>query len=308
MIWKGPFVEGVRGSSLTKFDDCLDRFLLMIKGYRAPKAYDKKIYCGDLWHKGMDGPLAQREQRMRAFFENTLNDNPKRKNEIIEMTKLVNGVYKIFREVHNFGDPHKTEYNFRCKPIDGCPVIVKGTMDGVTVPGNEGYIREWKVRGTVSDYEIDRLGFSYQTMTYHSCFRKMHGHKAEGTQYCLIQRPLGNRDAPKFRKTKETKDEFYKRVWDQIRDNPDKYLKVVSRPVTNEEIDHFEKMWLSPILNYLGWWWYCQCIGRPELAFHRRTPWGLYSNVRQKRIDDYDDYYLGTAPAPHDPSLRSEDI
>lgn len=309
MIWKGPFVEGIRQSSLSKFEDCTARFLLMIKGHRFPKRYDKKIFCGDLWHTAMDGSHETRKERMRQVFEAALADSPRKKNEIIEHAKLMNGFYDIFwKHFHpdRFKPAHTTEYNFRVQPLTDCPVFIKGTMDGITLPGTEGYIREWKVRGTLNDYEADRLGFSFQTGIYHSCFRRIFGHKAEGTQYCKIQRPMGNRNAPRKKKT-ETKEEFYERLFKQARENIDDFYKITPRPITDAEIDTFENDYLRPALNYLGWWWYCLCMNRLDLAFHRRIPWGLYSRLRHWESDDYDAHYLG-GELPHDPSLTSKDF
>lgn len=278
----------------------------MIRGNTPPKKYKKEIFCGELWHAAMDGPHKSHKERMRSKFEAALDQAPERKNEIIDYARLMKRFYDVFRTYLNLPDIEQTEYKFRVQPIEGNPVWIKGTMDGITMISPQGYIREIKCRGTLTDYEIDRLGFSMQTMTYHSCFRRLFGYKAEGTEYHHIQRPLGNRNALRKKKT-ESKEEFHDRVVQQAKDNADKFFRVTRRPITDKELDTFEKEFLDPALQYLGWWWYCLCLGDLRKAFHFRTPWGLYSNLRHWEENEYDDFYLG-GELPRNPQLTSEDI
>ena len=131
----------------------------------------------------------------------------------------------IFEEI-------KPEVELRVPLIPGVEVVLK--VDGLIKQEGKHWIRELKTTGMSFSQFEKRCKSSPQCSLYTWAVRR-HGIPAEGVIYDFIKKPLLRKNL------KENKDQFGKRIVDDMKDRPEFYFKRHYSYRSDEELDIFEK-------------------------------------------------------------------
>jgi len=123
-----------------------------------------------------------------------------------------------------------------------------------------------------------------------------------GVRYNVVRRPLSGgkgtivRHKPsKSNPAGESADDFYKRVEQYIKDEPETYFMRWKVEITAKDVETFRRTCLDPILENLCYWWdyINQKDPAPEeygYGIHYRHPYGVYNALNEGGATDLDDY------------------
>ncbi len=216
----------------------------------------------------------------------------------------------------------------------GRTVILRGKWDAVDLI-KEGktsgvWLQENKTKGDVDQRALAKqLRFDLQTMFYLVALKEFQTSKGQyrlggegiprgadikGVRYNVVRRPLsggkGSIVQHKATKTKraETSEEFYNRLGDVIREDPENFFFRWRAEVTPKDVQTFRTQCLDPVLEQLcDWWEYVKDVRltdggdlyhpnetgvrseRPR-GLHFRFPYGVYNPMTEGTASDYDEY------------------
>jgi hypothetical protein len=190
--------------------------------------------------------------------------------------------------------------------------------------GRKGiWLVEHKTKGDIDPELIQRqLTWDLQVMTYlvalhekPSCDLPRRGHYRNsdgkeypilGVRYNVVRRPLsggkgtivqhkGSKNVPA-----ETKVEFYGRMAQYIKDEPEHYFMRWSCRVSHQDIERFRRQCLDPILEQMCLWYDCMVrteMGNvamiPVAAASWRHPYGVVNNIDEYGWGDVD-FFMNT--------------
>lgn len=165
----------------------------------------------------------------------------------------------------------------------GDVVRLRGKFDSVDLIEGEGvYLQENKTKGQINQNSIrNQLSFDLQTMFYLIALQEWHPtasmlldsgvseetvnflnkargsgkHEIAGVRYNVVRRPLSGGKGT-IRQTKnETKEQYYDRLRDYIREEPEHYFMRWKSLVSRKDIENFKLKFLDPILTQLVHWY-----------------------------------------------------
>lgn len=193
-LWKGPEVDGITQSLLSRFLVCRERFrLLVIEGLREPETFDAKMEFGNMWHlceehfaakAGKDkSPLYSGDtfwlSPLQEYTKSLQLLHPEDRYEIVKWYELCRRQFPIYVEYwaknQDVKDrtPVYQEQSFAERYLlpSGRTVMLRGKWDSVDLIGKRGggkaYIQENKTKGDVNQIQIcEELTFNLQTMLY----------------------------------------------------------------------------------------------------------------------------------------------
>lgn len=206
---------------------------------------------------------------------------------------------------------------------DAVDLIGKGKSAGV-------YLQENKTKSEINESQLKRqLTFDLQTMLYLVALREWQAlddygdpirfPKAVespilGVRFNVIRRPLsgGKGTIRQHKPTKsnpqgESKEEFYQRVAEYIREEPDSYFMRWKCEVSQADIQRFKDEFLHPCLENLcddyEWWAECRKMKLDQFDYglrammfskhtprHLRLPYGIYNPVLEGGEAELDNY------------------
>lgn len=135
------------------------------------------------------------------------------------------------------------------------------------------------------------------------CNGQLYGSTIKGVYYNCVRRPLsggkgtivqkkGSKNVPA-----ETREEFYARLGQYIKDDPEHYFMRFACEVSPQDIATFQQQCLDPILEQLCDWW--DWIGKLQQepfntegsgGIHYRYPFGIFNPLNEGRSTDLDNY------------------
>ena len=330
-LWKGPWEDGITQSLLNLFLICRERFRLkVIEGWSLADTFNHRLEYGSMWHvceeeyartKGADDNW----QRALLDYCKGLSSRYKESREQIlhwyNVCKLQFPIYLEHWKKHPDQRQKKMIYAEQTFSVpyrlpSGRSVRLRGKWDGVDWIGKGKaagiYLQENKTKGEINEEGLKRqLSFDLQTMFYLtalSLWEEFPSDKLAGVRYNVIRRPLaGGKHSISQRKGRETKtglvgaetpEEFYARLGEEIKGDPEFFFMRWTVEVSREDIIKFRRQFLDPILEQLCDWWEW-IIAAPEGEFrpcdhgiHFRTPYGIYNPLAEGRTTDLDDYLM----------------
>jgi hypothetical protein len=225
MVWKGPMVDGITYSMLTKFLTCRERFrLLVIDGLRAEEKFDHRIEYGHLWHTCEEALSAKKpwEPALEAHYKQ-LQERFKLHNIAQEIRKWYMvcrtqfPVYVAHWQHHKDNTarlPLLQEYTFDT-PYDiggDRKVRLRGKIDAGDLIGKAKtagiYVQENKTKSDIEEDRIKRqVSFDLQTGLYMAALRTIQQihpsqyaatklppeffkYPIKGVRYNVVRRPL----------------------------------------------------------------------------------------------------------------------
>ena len=200
-------------------------------------------------------------------------------------------------------------------------------MDSVDLIGKRNggiYLQENKSKGDIYEEQLKRqLRFDLQTMLYLVALHEyqyptekllkegqeaegpeeFNDHKILGVRYNVIRRPLSGgkgsirRHQPsKSNPQGESKADFYARVAQYIKDEPEFFFMRWKVEISDADIDKFKREFLNPVLEQLcDWYEWIVSVPKENLwdhpeGIHSRHPYGVYNVLDEGGSSDFDEY------------------
>jgi hypothetical protein len=329
-LWKGPEVEGVTFSLLSRFLCCRERFrVVVVQGLKPDGGFNHRIEYGQMWHvceeftqqgQAWEGALA-------AYCRNltqTYRDQQEQVNHWYRVCMAQFSVYldywrddpdtqtrQVLLPEYVFDVPYylpsRREVRLRGK-FDSVDLIGKGREKGL-------YLQENKTKGDVNVLQIQRqLKFDLQTMLYAVALSEhikrgvgglhdtpWNGQPLKGVRYNVVKRPLSGgkgtivRHKPsKSNPAGESADEFYGRLQGIITETPGEFFWRWKSDITPADVERFKVRCLNPLLEQLCDWW--DWITQPGddilncCGPHWQHPFGVYNTLDEGGSTDLDEY------------------
>lgn len=326
-FWKGPLEDGITFSLLNRFLECRERFRLrVVDGIVDDEGFNKSMEYGSMWHEA-EAALAKNPtlinhtcpsivKAMQGYRDKLLERFPDNHKDIQHWYQVCRTAFPVY--VEHWHKTHHTkpllqEVAFRVPYTlpSGRTLTLRGKWDAVYLKGKHIWLQENKTKGEIDEEGImATVDQNLQVMFYlialdhymqsPGIFRLpgviattpeiFKGYKLAGVMYNVIRRPLADRYAIRQKKS-ETPKEFYKRLQEVIREDPDHYFKRWEARITPKDIKTFKHQCFDPILEGLMDWWehIKACIANsvsPYYVFpgenfnvHYRTPFGIYHSL-----------------------------
>jgi len=329
-VWRGPGVDGISYSLLSRFLQCRERFrVTVVDGLAPADTFNARIEYGQMWHKceeamaaSTDGRHPSWVQSLKDYAKGLCLKYPLNREEIEHWYQLCSAQFPVYAEhwaKHpDVGGrtPLLQEYPFKVKYRlpSGRDVLLRGKWDSVDLIGKGKhagvYLQENKTKSSIHEGQLRRqLSFDLQTMLYVVALREYPvkeylpkgGETAPvlGVRYNVIKRPLHKRGK------KETQSDFNGRVADMCRrgvnsDNkPETWFARWKVEITEEDVDRFRRECLDPILECLcDWWGYLEEWGHDPFyngggrGTHWCHPFGVYNILDEGGSSDLDEYLM----------------
>lgn len=289
-LWKGPEVDGITFSMLSRWLVCRERFRVRaLEGWRSVEGFNHRIEYGQMWHTCEEALAAGRDwdAALLGYCTGLATIYPLNVEQIdhwYNVCKKQFPVYVDFWAQHPDvvnRQPILQEQVFDV-PYDlpsGRRVRLRGKWDSVDLIGAGIYLQENKTKSEINENEIRRqLTFDLQTMMYLVALTQDTGIDAleeikqwdgkkltvpiSGVRYNVIRRPLSGgkgsivRHKPsKSNPNGESKEDYYNRLAEYIVNEPETYFARWSFQVHDIDIKRFCKECLNPILETLCVWY-----------------------------------------------------
>jgi len=322
-VWKGPSKDGITVSLLSRFLCCRERFrLLVVYGLKPADTFNHRIQYGQLWHTAEEA-LAKGENWESAAFEyakKLCRQYKESQEQVLHWYNVLKAQFPVYISYWSkhpdvlARKPLLQEFVF-CVPYqlpDKRTVLLRGKFDSVDIIGKKKsrmvYLQENKTKGEVVEEQLRKqLRFDLQTMFYLVALtewlaqarRPINKLPIGGVRYNVVRRPLaGGLHSIRQRKN-ETKEEFYNRLHELIKENAEFFFMRWTVEVTRDDIERFKREFLTPILIQLcNWWDWAQNtydadpfgdFGNYD-GIHWRTPYGFYNVLAEGGMTEIDEY------------------
>lgn len=292
-IWKGPEVDGITQSLLSRFLVCRERFrLYVVDGLTEQDQFNQSMEYGNMWHICEEAYASEIDwvEKLKLYCVSLCNTYKLQQEQISKWYNVCLQQFPIYvRYWKNDSDEKKRipllqEQTF-CVPYElpsGRVVKLRGKWDSVDLIGKGKNAKIWlqenKTKGEIKEEQLRRqLTFDLQTMFYlvalvdaplgqmisGEIFDLINGYlpSIQGVRYNVILRPLaggrGSIRPHKATKTKpaETMRSYYARLAGIIEVEPERYFMRWKVAISQEDISKFKQEFLDPCLEHLCEWY-----------------------------------------------------
>lgn len=323
-LWKGPEVDGVTSSLLSRFIVCRERFRVhALEGLRPTEKFSAPLDFGNMWHtceeahaggKDWEPALGNYYAKLLAKYKNAYQDE-----EIQRWFRYCRALFPVYIEhVATLPSPPRTPlvqehaFDVQHELPSGRIVRLRGKYDSLDVEespkGTLLVLQENKTKSQIDESKVERqLTFDLQTMIYLLTAKdrywtsKKYGKNIKfavgGVRYNVVKRSTHRQGK------KETLAEFLTRLEGIVRDDPKEFFCRWDVPVSEKDIEEFRESCLDPFLEQLCLWYdvltekedSIQLYNRGMLKnlIHSKTPYGVYNVLAEGGTGDLD-YYLAT--------------
>jgi hypothetical protein len=328
-LWRGPEVDGVTCSLLSKFLANRAHFkCLVIDGWKIKEGFSHRTSYGSMWHICEDAHAAGRDWRtpLKLYASTLIAKYPIQQVEIEHWYVVCSIQFPIYIEycsrhlemvrrtpIEGF---QEKEFAVPYPLPSGRIVMLRGKIDAADlVIGDAEYpdgewVCEHKSKGDIDTVAIHRqLRYDAQTLIYSIALKELRkGSKYDviGTRYNVIRRPLSGgkgtirqHQPSKKNPQGESKDDYYNRVQQVILEDQDNFFMRWKVRLTDQDRRRFQVQTLDPILEQLCWW-YDAATGKPPSStfnwehlvrsLNYRHPAGVWNPTDNGRSTAYDDY------------------
>jgi hypothetical protein len=290
-VWKGPTVDGITFSLLSRFLSCRERFrILTIKGIKPNPTFNPKASYGNMWHICEEEYAADNNwyhfDQLKLYANELAAEYPQNHHEIAKWYNVVKVQFpiyvdywsrqpdnqhkqpifqeEVFDVVYNLPSGRKVRLRGKFDSVD---YISKGMMKGV-------WLQENKSKGDPKPLQIQRqLKFDLQTMLYLVVLQELISIHSlpispqkdcviKGVRYNVIRRPLsgGKGSIVQHKPTKknpqgESSEDYYARLSQIIKDSPQDFFMRWDVEINQKDIDNFKRKCFNPLLEQLCDWY-----------------------------------------------------
>lgn len=259
--------DGVTQSFINKFLTCKRQCKLEYIDGWTPKKEAKWFTYGKLVHHVLSKsyalariPSTQEVLAFIAEYEKTLpqcmdSTDIQQREIIFGIAEKIIPIYFV-RYADDFKDKHIFNEQTFCvmyKPNKFSKEIIpiKGRYDGGFLNNNDLWMLDTKCLSLIDDDLDQTLTLDTQVMLYLWSVKQLHPeYNIKGFIYNIVKRP-GHRLTQKDGNIKN----FCERVATDIIKNLDEYFIRIKIPITNEEIDSWERYWLKSVLDDIELWY-----------------------------------------------------
>jgi len=254
-VWRGPTVDGITQSLLSRFLVDRERFrLLVVEGLKPAEGFSHRIGYGNMWHVCEEALAAgvNWDKPLAAYCKTLCTEFHTQQDEIAKWYCCCKTQFPIYVDYwQHHPDVKQRTPIFQEKVFSvlyelptSRTVLLNGKWDSVDIIGSGKtagiYLQENKSKGDINENQLKRqLTFDLQTMIYLIALQTLHkqfklgDRPILGVRYNVVRRPLSggrgtikqlenvNRgkkgsDGKKPVPRPETSDEFYRRLGDLI--------------------------------------------------------------------------------------------
>lgn len=326
-LWKGPCVDGVTQSMLSRFLCCRERFrVLVIEGLRPKEGFNPRTGFGDLWHlcEEQHAKGESWQDALKAYATALAKKYPTQGADVsksYEMCKCQFPIYQAYwskQKDVKARKPILQEYVFKTpyQLPSGRVVLLRGKFDSVDLIDGGVWLQENKTKGDIDeDAMLAQLksGFDLQTMLYLTALSQTQEQREPpfekdigpimGVRYNVIRRPLagGRHSIRQHQPTKanpggESLAAFYERLGGLIREDAPYFFMRWTVNITDADLSKFQRECLTPVLEQLcDWYQVVADDGKAKVwsgaqSLHFRFPYGIYNPMLEGRSSEVDEY------------------
>jgi hypothetical protein len=343
---EGP-LGGITQSMIGNFLVDRERFRLKyVSGLRAPEGFSKLLEYGQLWHACEESTSAGVEwgAGLEKYKDELLKKYPMDRGEVAKWYMVCKTQYPIYLD-HWSRNPDVRDRTpiLQEKVFDvpfplpsGRSVRLRGKWDAVDLIGKKTsktpaiWLQENKTKGDIDEPLMRRqLKFDLQTMMYLIALsfdtgieelgevKAWDGKKFRvpvvGVRYNVIRRPLsggkGNIKMKEATKNQpaETPEEYWTRLQQYFIEEPEYWFMRWEAKISPEDVHHFQKRCLIPLLEQICDWYEFVTTGDPwrtnpgpegkedenmrlglPYGLHFQYPYGIYNPINDGRETEYD--------------------
>lgn len=323
-----------------------ERFRIKVmEGWGPAPTFNHRIEYGSMWHVCEEYEANSQlgggawERPLLDYCQTLAKQYPLQQEQIDHWYRVCQAQFPLYvnywaqhKDVTN-RKPISQERTFHApyQLVTGRTVYLRGKRDAVDLIDGKLYLQENKTKGEIHEEQIRRqLTFDLQTMLYLTALKKapydsdpearviegdaVRKHQIGGVRYNVVRRPLSGgkgtivRHKPsKSNPQGESKEAFYDRLAQYIRDEPETYFMRWRIEVSPSDVSEFQNRCLDPLLENLcddfEWWSYCHAakcdpfdyVERSRLYEqhthrHYQHPFGVYNPLDEGGSTDLDEY------------------
>lgn len=324
-VWKGPVVDGITFSMLSRFLCCRERFRInTVEGLRPKQDFNARIEYGNMWHICEEAYAAKKcwLTALSKYTSELSKKYPMSSVEIVKWYNVCKVQFPIYEQVYANEKKDRTpilqEYTFDIQYVFNkySKVRLRGKFDSVDLV-TEGkfkriYLQENKTKSEIVETKIrSQLSYDLQTMMYLTVLDYMQTlseyksklpYSLGGVIYNVIKRPLsgGKGTIVRHKPTKknpegESSHDYYNRLKTIIYENRNEFFARWRVDISKTDIENFKNNCLYPILSQLlDWWAFMGRVGYRNksdgLNYHWRHPFGVYNVMDEGGSSELDEY------------------
>lgn len=331
-LWKGPEVDGITFSMLSRFLGCRERFrVYAIEGLRQAPDFNHRIEYGQMWHACEEAHAANEDvtDSLLQYAQTLAAKYPLRQEQVDHWYNVCRVQFpeyvKYWARHHHAGrTPVEQEKTFDVPYTlpSGRTVRLRGKRDSVDLVEHKGrkelWLQENKTKSEIDPDGLRRqLTFDLQTMMYLTVMTQDNGDTplerakeagavVTGVRYNVVRRPLsgGKGTIVRHKPTKsnpqgESKADYYNRLRGIIAEAPGEYFARWEVAVSPGDIKEFRRKCLDPVLEQLcDWWDWIVTLGNEPFdtkgsgGIHWQFPFGVYNPLLEGGGSDLDEYLM----------------
>ena len=329
-LWEGPDGKGPNGgitqSLLSRFLCCRERFRLrVVEGLAPSDQFNHRLEYGQMWHTCEEYHAQGQawEGALKLYAQDLCKKYPTSQEQVDHWYRVCKVQFPLYVDYWKRHPDTKNRTPLLQEQVFDVPytlpsgrvVRLRGKWDSVDLIKREGvYLQENKTKGDVNEMQLKRqLSFDLQTMLYLVALigcpdEVIHAGKLAGVRYNVVRRPLsgGAGSIRRHQPTKgnpdgESKDEFYGRVGEVIKEAPETFFMRWKVTVTPDDVERFKIRCLNPILESL-WDWWEWITTHPDPwsdvnSVHWQHPFGVYNVLDEGGSSDLDEYLASGSEA-----------
>jgi len=311
MLWRGPQVDGITYSLLSRFMVCPERFFwLVYQGLKPTPKFNHRMEYGNLWHTCEEhahkGEKAWKSE-LKKYSDSLLSTYPLDREQIRKWTTLCALQFphylKYWDQQSEFESKNKKEerevvigteleFNVRYPTtfLPGESVRLRGKLDKVFTHQGMCWHQENKTKSSIDEFELQtRLTCDMQSMIYLIALYLSdiikEDQETAGVRYNVVRRPLSGgkgtirqKQPTKSNPSGESLEDYYDRVESYFDNYPEEFFMRWDVIVTKQEGLAFAQKVLTPVLtrltNWYRWVKHCVTIGDVELRW--LAPGGIH--------------------------------
>lgn len=337
-VWKGPsnfedWNGGVTFSMLSRFLVCRERFRLQyVEGLAAAETFQHRLEYGNMWHL-CEEAHARGEDHMpmlRQYCQELIKQHRTQQEQVVHWYNVCAVQFPVYVDywskhqdvVDKENVAQEVVADVRYPLPSGRDVRLRGKLDSVdwvrTGKSKKLFLQENKTKADIDEQQVKtQLQADLQSMLYllmmtlcpAVCSKKtLSIDSFGGIRYNVVRRPLsGGRHSIRMHQPSksnpkgESPEEFYNRLKELIVSDPGYFFMRWNAVVMPGELQKFERVVLTPILEQLcDWWQYMELVNFSPWSkeasksvtnrLHWQHPYGIYNIVNEGGSSDVDEY------------------
>ena len=307
-VWRGPEVDGITFSLLSRFLVCRERFRIMVvEGLRPKPSFSAPLEFGNMWHVCEEWHaegVKNWESFLEGYARKLLTSYPMDQEQVNHWYEICKTMFPIYADhwakhpdvVNRTPLLQEQVFDVPYKLPSGRVVRLRGKWDSVDLVKDgkaEGvYLQENKSKSTIDSKKLTRqLSFDLQTMIYLIAlsdgikdFATNGAHPILGVRYNVVRRSAH-----------KSTDSMLKKIGEDTGSGRiNEWFARWNVKVLPGECRIFKDTCLDPILEQVCDWWEFITKGTashlPLAPCHWRHPFGVYNVLDEGGSSELDEY------------------